>query len=130
MQIYSLIRRFWIWAGSREGSDRLLTVAIIVALIIMFIAALTLELHAAEDTEPFTTFKTFLKHNQITAQGRLEGVGYILYAQDKGCDDTCPTTFWLLYKHSSLPYTGLAVRPLTKEQAKDLTLLTIIKNNN
>jgi hypothetical protein len=105
------------WFGD-DTADRWLTTAVIVGFILMIIAAYTVNAYAAE---PFTSFDTFAEHHDMKMIGQAEQVGWILSAVDKGCSEDCVTTYWLLYKHFGLGYSGLAVWPLTWEQVVNLT---------
>jgi hypothetical protein len=100
--------------------DKWLTLAIIVLFIILFFVAVYITPVYAE--KPFAELSTFTEHNDVLTVTHLKGFGYVLMAEGRGCSDNCVTTFWLLYKHVDLEWSGLAVRPLTLEQARNLRL--------
>ena len=103
------------WLG-RNASDRGLTVAIIVAMIVMFIAAFTLQaeahdLHLSDIQEQLGPMVT----NFIW----IEGFGYI--GATEGYNGA-PRQWWLFYKSIESPsgHSGVHAKPLTAEQAKEL----------
>ena len=112
------------WFGT-STADRWLTVAIILAFVLMFIVALSIRPAHAHGIH----FSDIInKQCPIVVQGRIEGIGYV-FATD--CDDDgVPDNFWLLYKAGDLNHIGLHVKPLTKDTAaKYLILRNYIQQN-
>lgn len=97
------------WMGN--GADLWMTVAIIVALVIMIIAAFSISAHAHE--LHFTEWSD--TRDPIVASGWVHDVGFVL-ATDADADGV-PDHFWLICKRGDLTHVGLHVEPLTYETA-------------
>jgi hypothetical protein len=118
---------------NRGAEDRWINWAIL-ALLIIIVLLLWSPLVKAGDyqegswKEPYATFSEFTKFHNIEASWRVPKIGRILLAVEKPCADEawsydtkgCRPTYWLLYKHFSMAYIGLAVQPLTVEQVDAL----------
>lgn len=105
------LNRFYKYCISRNGSDRLLTIALIIFMILIIIIAMALEVHAHDIHFSDVTL------DKPVAQGWIEGIGYV-YAT--GDDGGTPDQFWLLYQSGDLAHRCVHVRPLTGETHKQL----------
>jgi len=88
----------------RQGQDKLLTIAIIVAFIIMFITALTLSKANAHGIH----FKDIINDDNPVTQslGWIEGEGFGMCTAD-GC--------WIIFKDGDLNHSCLHVKPFPKK---------------
>jgi hypothetical protein len=101
------------WFG-KHPTDRWLTLSIILAMVIMFVAALTLSDANGHDIH----FKDVNIQQPVVAQGWISGLGYIWATDNDG--DGLPDEFWRLYKDGDLAHAGLHVEPLTPQTAARL----------
>ena len=104
------------WLG--KGADRWLTVAIIVAFIILMVAALSINSAHAHDIHFSKMMETACP---VVASGTVEGVGFV-FGTDCDADGNIDN-FYRVYKAGDLVHIGLHAEPLTKETAHKILLL-------
>jgi len=98
--------------------DRLLTIVIILAFVLLFLTALLVGSADAHGTN-FRDIQGELC--PCVAQGWVESVGFV-FATDCDSDGT-PDNFWRIYKAGDLVHVGLHIEPLTMDSAKKMLLL-------
>ena len=108
------------WIG--KGADMWLTIAIVVALIILIVAAFTVSISHGHGIHLSDNQDTMCP---VVASGWVEG-GYILATDCDG--DADADHFWKVHKHYDLKHVALHLIPLSKGTAAKILLLQGLSN--
>ena len=104
--------------------DKLLTIAIVVAMVILFIAAISIGKATAHETHLADMVGKFCP---VVASCTVQGIGMVIATDCEG-NDGYPDTFWRIHKHYDLKHVALHVEPLTEYASRKLLIIHQLNN--
>ena len=114
----SLINRIYKYCRSREGSDRLITVMLVLLIVLLFVMALTVSAHA----DGIHLNQMYDQFGSIIAGPSWVEIGAVICVDNNG-----KPKWFLLKKGGGISHDKIHVIPLTEDEAKQLKLMEIVR---
>ena len=103
--------------------DNILTIAIVIAFVLMFLTALFIGKADAHDTHLSDMVGKFCP---VVASGQVDSVGTVIATDCSG--DGSPDHFWRIWKHGDLSHVALHIEALTPSTGVRLLILHQLRN--